>query len=337
MIVYAILFSSFSHTGFFMNFSHSYKPLNHSDISGENFTEQLFSADIHPYFLDFDRIQYNQNSNQWTIIEHVMLEQPVANFHQLPTDVQNKINLLLQFKDFMTSRFEQSFLYQNTPQPFPPITPVRMVIDFYFPKESAYCHDILILNPQNKTLEHMDTSHYAQFFKTMNSQCATTNYLPNPNLISCDTFLNSRIDNSSFAISKACLGFDVNYGFNVDKVLFFPQVQECAIFEYLLCEASQKINPYSSHPNRYYRKNAHKFQSLLKLSQSLQTPVYMLNYAKEGLHVNKVLFMKLLDIDTHDIDPVKTLNKETTIQQLQASMYNRFAVEFPQGIIKTKV
>lgn len=320
-----------------MNFNNSYKPLNHSDISGEKFTQQLFSEVIHPYFLDFDRIQYNQNSNQWTIIEHIMLEQPVENFYQLPQDVQHKIDRLLQFKDFMTSRFEQSSLYQQTPQVFPPITPVRMLIDFYFPKESLYCHDILLLNPQNKSLEHMNTSSYSQLFRTMNNQCATTSHLPNSNIISCDAFLHSRIDNSSFAISKACLGFDVNHGFNVDKVLFFPQVQECAIFEYLLCEASQRINPYSSHPNRYYRKNAHKFQSLLKLSQSLKTPVYMLNYAKEGLHADKVLFMKLLDIDINDIDPVKTQNKETTIQQLQASMYNRFGLEFPQGIIRTKV
>jgi hypothetical protein len=46
---------------------------------------------------------------------------------------------------------------------------------------------------------------------------------------------------------------------NLDRIQKRKADGRYIIFEYLLCEQTQTVTPYSSHPNRYWNKNKHKF------------------------------------------------------------------------------
>ena len=80
------------------------------------------------------------------------------------------------------------------------------------------------------------------------------------------------------------------------------------IFELLLCEEHQTVNPWTSHPNRYWHKNAMKFISLWNAAQAMGAQLWLVNYAKAGTkHEDKVKCMKVLNctnqgIQTEDYD-----------------------------------
>ncbi len=86
------------------------------------------------------------------------------------------------------------------------------------------------------------------------------------------------------------------------------------IVEFLLCDESQferGVTPYTSHPNRYFHKNAQKFISLWRLALHIGAKLYLVNYAKPGTqYENQVLVMKVLDVNQNAPEPMRTINKQ---------------------------
>ncbi len=104
-------------------------------------------------------------------------------------------------------------------------------------------------------------------------------------------------DESGFSFVKEILKGDATYAINFDRLQKHP-VQGYVIFEFLLCEESQTVNPFTSHPNRYWNKNAQKFIALFRVAGDLKAVLYLVNYAKAGTkHEDKVRVIKVLDID----------------------------------------
>lgn len=121
-------------------------------------------------------------------------------------------------------------------------------------------------------------------------------------------------DVSGFEFTKEMLCGDVTYGINFDRVQWDNKHNRYVIVELLLCDEKQFVNPYTSHPNKYFYKNSQKFIALWELSIKMEAYLYLVNYAKKGTkHEDKVLFMCVTDVDPHDKDfPVKTKNLEMT-------------------------
>ena len=106
-----------------------------------------------------------------------------------------------------------------------------------------------------------------------------------------------RDDESGFAFVKEILDGDPTFAINFDRLQTNP-VRGYIIFEFLLCEEAQFVNPYTSHPNRYWHKNAQKFISLFQVAQDLNATLYLVNYANAGTkHADKVKVMKVHEID----------------------------------------
>ena len=104
-------------------------------------------------------------------------------------------------------------------------------------------------------------------------------------------------DSSGFEFVKEILEGDPTCAINFDRLQKQPQ-KGYIIFEYLLCEEEQKVNPHTSHPNRYWHKNAQKFISLFQVSRDLPGILVLVNYAKKGTkHENKVKVIVVKDID----------------------------------------
>jgi len=124
-------------------------------------------------------------------------------------------------------------------------------------------------------------------------------------------------DISGFDFTKEMLCGDNTYGINFDRVQWDSKHNKFIIVELLLCEEEQSVNPYTSHPNRYFYKNAQKFISLWELSEKMDALLYLVNYSKKGTkHSDKILFMYVLSVDKNDtITPVKTKDKKMTRQE----------------------
>lgn len=106
-----------------------------------------------------------------------------------------------------------------------------------------------------------------------------------------------KADISGFEFAKEMLKGDPTAGINFDRLQKHNSMGYI-IFEYLLCEEAQSVNPYTSHPSRYWHKNKMKFLSLWKVAKDLDAILYLVNYAKRGtLHENKVLLIRVLDMD----------------------------------------
>lgn len=104
-------------------------------------------------------------------------------------------------------------------------------------------------------------------------------------------------DESGFAFVKEMLRGDVTCAINFDRLQKHPE-KGYIIFEFLLCKETQKVNPWTSHPNRYWHKNARKFIALFNAANALNATLYLVNYAKKGTtHGDKVLVIKVMDID----------------------------------------
>ena len=112
------------------------------------------------------------------------------------------------------------------------------------------------------------------------------------------------------------LNGDPTYAINFDRVQWDNKYQRYVIVEYLLCEAAQfdkGITPFTSHPNRYFHKNAQKFLSLWQIAQDLKAVVFLVNYAKKGTAFeDQILLMKVKGIDPANKLPVKTIDKKLT-------------------------
>lgn len=104
-------------------------------------------------------------------------------------------------------------------------------------------------------------------------------------------------DESGFSFVKEILAGDPTCAINFDRLQKHPK-RGYIIFEFLLCEELQSVNPYTSHPNRYWHKNAMKFISLFRVSIDLKATLYLVNYAKTGTkHEDKVKVIRVESID----------------------------------------
>jgi len=123
-------------------------------------------------------------------------------------------------------------------------------------------------------------------------------------------------DTSSFNFVKELLQGDDTYGINFDRVQWDSKEQCYVIIEFLLCDEKQfkyDVTPYTSHPNRYFNKNAQKFISLWNLAQELQANLYLVNYSKKGTEFeDQVLFMKVLNVVDRKWNPVETEDQKFT-------------------------
>lgn len=104
-------------------------------------------------------------------------------------------------------------------------------------------------------------------------------------------------DESGFSFVKEILKGDPTCAINFDRLQKHPE-KGYVIFEFLLCEEAQVVNPHTSHPNRYWHKNAQKFISLFTVALDLKATLYLVNYAKARTkHADKVKVIKVLNID----------------------------------------
>ena len=104
-------------------------------------------------------------------------------------------------------------------------------------------------------------------------------------------------DESGFTFVREILDGDPTYAINFDRLQYHPQFGYL-IFEFLLCEEAQLVNPHTSHPNKYWHKNSRKFIALWKAARDLKATLYLVNYAKVGTkHVDKVTAIKVMAVD----------------------------------------
>ena len=124
-------------------------------------------------------------------------------------------------------------------------------------------------------------------------------------------------DTSAFEFVKELLAGEPTYAINFDRIQW-DAVKNCyLIIEFLLCDEKQFakcITPFTSHPNRYFKKNAQKFLSLWRLTQQLAAKLYLVNYAKAGTrYADEVLFMEVLSVDENNPEkPVSTRERQYT-------------------------
>jgi viroplasmin and RNaseH domain-containing protein len=107
-------------------------------------------------------------------------------------------------------------------------------------------------------------------------------------------------DESGFNFAKEMLDGDVTSAINFDRLQKHPS-EGYIIFEYLLCDEKQTVDPFTSHPNRYW-KNKGKFLALWKASNDLKATLYLVNYAKKGtVQENKILLIEVKEMDDEGI------------------------------------
>jgi len=123
-------------------------------------------------------------------------------------------------------------------------------------------------------------------------------------------------DTSAFEFVQELLKGDPTYGINFDRIQWDALEKRYVIVEFLLCDEKQfsrGITPYTSHPNRYFHKNAQKFISLWTLAQRLEAKLYLVNYAKKGTrYENEVLLIQVLGVDSRTRPPVRTKDTRYT-------------------------
>ena len=102
-------------------------------------------------------------------------------------------------------------------------------------------------------------------------------------------------DESGFLFAQEMLAGDPTAAINFDRIQ--KGKSGFIIFEYLLCEETQTVTPFTSHPNRYFHKNKQKFISLWEIAQKLEAKLYLVNYAKLGtLHQDEIRFMEVIKV-----------------------------------------
>ena len=108
-------------------------------------------------------------------------------------------------------------------------------------------------------------------------------------------------DISGFEFVKEILHGDPTYAINFDRIQWDNKYNQYVIVEFLLCDEAQSVSPFTSHPNRYFLKNKHKFISLWEISQQLNARLYLVNYAKNGTkYEDEVLFMFVKNVDENN-------------------------------------
>lgn len=104
-------------------------------------------------------------------------------------------------------------------------------------------------------------------------------------------------DKSGFEFAQEMLHGDVTAAINFDRIQKHPKLGYI-LFEFLLCEESQSVSPFTSHPRRYWNKNSRKFIALWQIAQDLHATLYLVNYAKSGTrHDDEILVIEVLALD----------------------------------------
>jgi hypothetical protein len=288
------------------------KKLSNKDESGDRFSDELFSDNRYKEFsIDFDRLSFNYKENSWVVIEHILTNDIVTHVDDLNTEDRNKINRILNFTEHLKNTSGKD---------------VTVFIDLYFGISSQHKDKILLLD-EDKNFHEVKMDEYALFFREINYYGNQNNkdktYLGQH--IKTADINGLRSDDSAFAVSKACLANEVTYGFNLDKLIYNDKTKEVYLFELLLCDEAQSVTPWTSHPNKYFRKNAMKFINLVKVADELKTSLYLINYAKPQTKAEKeILFMKVLSLNVNNsTTPLLTEDKKITFESLQKGLSNK--------------
>ncbi len=126
-------------------------------------------------------------------------------------------------------------------------------------------------------------------------------------------------DTSAFEFVQEMLAGDPTFGINFDRIQWDSRDNCYAIVEFLLCDEVQferGVTPHTSHPNRYFHKNAQKFISLWRLAQRIGAKLYLVNYAKGGTqYADQVMVMVVKTVDPQSETPVQTEDHPLTRQQ----------------------
>jgi hypothetical protein len=127
-------------------------------------------------------------------------------------------------------------------------------------------------------------------------------------------------DTSAFEFVQEMLKGNATCAINFDRIQWDNEEKRYVIVEFLLCDEKQfsrGITPHTSHPNRYFHRNAQKFISLWELAQHLDAKLYLVNYAKkETKHGDQVLLMEVTSVDENDNEePVKTIDTKMTREE----------------------
>jgi hypothetical protein len=132
-------------------------------------------------------------------------------------------------------------------------------------------------------------------------------------------------DFSAVEFVKEMLAGDPTYGINFDRIQWDTKEDCYVIVEFLLCEEKQfprRITPFTSHPNRYFNKNAKKFTTLWELAQHNEAKLYLVNYSKKGTaREDEVLLMEVTKVDENATPPVRT--KDTKMTRAEFSKWFR--------------
>lgn len=108
-------------------------------------------------------------------------------------------------------------------------------------------------------------------------------------------------DISGFDFVKEILDGDPTCAINFDRIQKHP-IKGYIIFEFLLCEEAQTVNPHTSHPNKYWHLNSRKFIALFQVAQDLNATLYLVNYAKKGTkHEGKVKVIEVIELNENGI------------------------------------
>lgn len=127
-------------------------------------------------------------------------------------------------------------------------------------------------------------------------------------------------DQSAFDFSVEMLNGNPVGGINIETIYNHPK-NGYFVFEFLLCDEKQHVNPFTSHPNRYWHKNKMKFISLYAITQALEGTLFLVNYAKKGTpHEDKVLLIRVEHLDDSGI--VDETKYEFTRQEFSDFLIN---------------
>lgn len=108
-------------------------------------------------------------------------------------------------------------------------------------------------------------------------------------------------DQSGFEFTKELLSGDTTGAVNFDRIQKHPE-KGYLIFEYLLCEETQYVTPYTSHPNRYWHRNQRKFLSLWRMALEFGATLILVNYAKKGTrHEDKIKTIEVTGVTCHGL------------------------------------
>lgn len=268
------------------------KSLSKEDIDSDYIREIVFDKEIFSKcFVNLDRIHKIPKTNTWELWSHIQINEPPTNVGDLKAHVAEQLNLLEQFYGLIENKGN-----------------FNLFVNFYFPKDTANQNRVFSYNHKNKQIHEKSLGAFAEEFREKN-RLAGGSWEPRAPL-SEETLLQNRKNDSAFSLSQSFLDGDLTYGFNFDVVAL--KNDKIFLVEFLKCEENQKVDPFTSHPNKYFSKNKQKFISLFSFAKAIEQDFFCVNYAKENTkHEDKVKIFKVMSVDENNItEPVFTPSED---------------------------